>query len=226
MARAREFKRIRISDDEQALARERAEELNARDAAQSPGPPALLRVGQLPLGPGVPITEELLAESAAVLEHGPNPFRWVGFAAEHALARAINEGGQLEASLPSTYDYDLHLVDPASDLSACVEVKTRVNARGWTDPSRFDFVKVPTHDGREPIKAAADVVMFCWWSADDPGGLWVLGRVRGAREFKQRAVFYPEGAQMPRGRAPTGGAWCVDVAMLRPIPDGLIKETT
>ena len=82
---------------------------------------------------------------------------------------------------------------------------------------------VPTHQGREPIKDV-DLVLFCWWSADEPRRLWVLGRLLGPDEFKRRAVFYRGGEPTPRGGpAPEGGMYVLDVRELRPLPRGLFK---
>lgn len=164
------------------------------------------------------------ATEAGMLE--ANPLAWVGFAAEHALMRSINAAGMLEAREANALNYDLLVRDPRGDTRPVkIEVKVRACTAGWTHPPRFDYVFVPTHDGREPVKEAADVVLFCWWSADDPSTLWVLGRLMGAAEFKRRAVFYREGEDMPNGRqAAKGGAYAIEVRQLRPVPRAMLRE--
>lgn len=156
-----------------------------------------------------------------------NPFAWVGFAAEHSIARAINARRAhhgLRAWRPKTLSHDLEIAPYASDGGGVVrtEIKCRVASKGWTDPARFEWIAVPTHEGREPIKDV-ELAVFCWWSADEPGRLWVLGRLLGVREFKDRAQFYAEGEPTPRGgKAPAGGTWILDVAALRPMPRTLL----
>lgn len=163
-----------------------------------------------------------------------NPFAWAGLAAEHALVASINAAGKVHASLATDYHHDLELWPlECGDLAqgvrpTTVEVKTRVASAGWTDPGRFQFIGVPTHEGRAPVKDV-DVVLFCWWSADAPRRLWVLGRLLGREEFERRAVFYREDEPTPRGGpAPKGGAYMLDVMDLRPVPRGLFQteETT
>jgi hypothetical protein len=171
--------------------------------------------------------DEAVARSEATF-NPDNPFAWVGLAAEHALAGAINRARHvhgLKAWRPDTFEHDLEIAPGASDGTTGVhrvEVKCRVASRGWTDPGRFEWIAVPTHSGREPIKAV-DLVVFCWWSADEPRRLWVLGRLLGPEEFKRRAQFYREGEPTPRGGpAPKGGTWVLDVAALRPMPRGFL----
>ena len=155
-----------------------------------------------------------------------NPYAWVGFAAEHALLEAFRGASVPAASFAQGLDYDILLIDDATGARIRVEVKTRVTESGWIHPAMFDYVVVPTHDGREPIKRSADLVIFCWWSGDAPRLLWVLGSVKGSEEFKRRATFYPENAPLPRGGwAGKGGAYAIETKQLRPLPRGLLKET-
>lgn len=171
--------------------------------------------------------------------HGRNWWRrrgrasWGGFAAEHALLRSINFAPTDQwCELPNTYDYDLKLctwkVDKdGEDVAAFipVEVKTRCVTAGWTYPEKFDYVTVPMHQGREPIKVEQGLVVFCWYSMSDRRGLWVMGYVRGLDEFKRRSTWYEEGAPLPRGgQARDGGAYVIEVKQLRPLPDGLLLE--
>lgn len=152
-----------------------------------------------------------------------NPFAWVGLAAEYALVTSINAAGKVRAQLSTDLAHDLDLFGPAQQKRLRVEVKTRVARAGWTDPGRFKWIAVPTHDGREPIKPV-DLVLFCWWSADAPRQLWLLGRLLGPDEFKRRATFYAEGEVTPRGGpAPKGGTYVLDVMDLRPVPRGLVR---
>lgn len=153
---------------------------------------------------------------------------WAGFAAEHALVRAWNpKASPAVLMLANTLQYDLQLVHPGdgdADLLARVEVKTRAITDGWVNPGKFDYVTVPMHDGREPIKAV-DLVWFCWYSMANPRRLWVLGYVRGREEFRRRAVFYREGEPLPRGGwAKDGGAWVIEVSQLRAFPRGTFLE--
>lgn len=156
---------------------------------------------------------------------------WAGFAAEHALARAMNarapaqSGGHfpVKAQLSSVLAYDLELQRDGA-LAGTVEVKTRAVTSGWVDPGKFDYVTVPMHGGREPIKDV-DLVWFCWYSMANPRRLWVLGYVRGREEFRRRAVFYREGEPLPRGGwAKHGGAWVIEVSQLRAFPRGTFLE--
>jgi hypothetical protein len=171
--------------------------------------------------------DEALARQQATF-NPENPFAWVGLAAEHAICGAINAGPQsayLNAWRPDTYAFDIELRQMLGDReeSSRVEVKTRVASKGWTDPARFEWIGVPTHEGREPIKDV-DLVIVGWWSADMPRRYWVLGKLLGVEDFKSRAVFYREGEPTPRGGpAPKGGTWILDVAALRPMPRGLLK---
>lgn len=153
-------------------------------------------------------------------------YGWAGFTAEAALIAAINTGPAGLLARPATiwdYDIDIHRQDhPGAMLRA--EVKTRVIPEGWHDPARFDWITVPTHAGREPIKAAADLVIFCWYPLD-MDCLWVVGYVRGAEEFRRRAVFYHENEPLPRGGwAKAGGAYCIDIKDLRPMPRNMLRE--
>lgn len=154
---------------------------------------------------------------------------WAGFAAEFALMDAINANGLgLVCVEAPTLDYDLTLVEPGdgeAERVARIEVKTRVVDEGWTNPERFEWLTIPTHDGREPVKSAADLIVFCWYSGSDSDRLWVLGYLRGVAEFRERTVFYRENEPLPRGGwAPKGGAYCIEVKKLRPLPRGLLRE--
>ncbi len=161
---------------------------------------------------------------------------WAGFAAEHALARAMNAvPGPVWCRPSPILSYDLGLGAGPEDLVkfqagretpslARVEVKTRAVDRGWTDTAKFDYVTVPTHEGREPIKAV-DLVWFCWYSMANPRRLWVLGYVRGPEEFQRRATFYKVGEPLPRGGwAKDGGAYVIEVSQLRAFPRGTFLE--
>ncbi len=152
---------------------------------------------------------------------------WAGFAAEHALARAWDcKSTHSGAQLSDTLSHDLELVHLCNNTSpkVKVEVKTRAVDRGWVDPGRFDYVTVPTHEGREPIKAV-DLVWFCWYSMANPRRLWVLGYVRGPEEFQRRATFYKAGEPLPRGGwAKDGGAYVIEVSQLRAFPRGTFLE--
>ena len=147
---------------------------------------------------------------------------WAGFAAEHALVRAWDcDLPGLRLSPVLTHDLELDR-DPLPPIT--VEVKTRAVGRGWTDPSRFEWVVIPSHDGREPIKDV-DLVWFCWYSCDEPRRLWVLGYVRGREEFRRRSTYYKEGEPLPRGGwAGKGGAYAIEVKQLRPFPRRTFKE--
>lgn len=156
---------------------------------------------------------------------------WAGFAAEPALCRAWNgvSYGRLKAELAPTLACDLVLgrgTDAAgsTEPGTLVEVKTRTVESGWCDPRLFQWLVIPTHDGREPIKQV-DLVWFNWFSLDQPRRLWVLGFLRGPEEFQRRAVFYREGEPLPRGGwAGAGGAWAIEIKQLRPFPRGAFKE--
>lgn len=152
---------------------------------------------------------------------------WAGFAAERALVRAVRDEtvrGGMRASLSNNRHHDLELViGPGCGAVTTVEVKTRAVVSGWDSPARFDYLTIPTHEGREPIKDV-DLIWFCWYTMSQPRRLWVLGFLKGPEEFKRRAVFYREGEPMPRGWAGPGGAWCIEVKQLRPLPRGLFLE--
>jgi hypothetical protein len=185
-------------------------------------------------------TDEQQGRASMREMHGRNWWRkrgratWAGFAAEHALYRSINLAPNEQwAELAPTYDYDLKLCmwrkkPDGEDVAAFipVEVKTRCVLRGWVHPDKFDYITVPMHDGREPIKVGEDgLVVFCWYSMDDRRRLWALGYVRGLEEFKRRSTWYEEGAPLPRGGwARDGGAYVIEVKQLRPLPDELLLE--
>lgn len=153
---------------------------------------------------------------------------WAGFAAEKAIIRAVNAGPSRTGAVPSQQlAWDLELWQDGQRV--CCEVKTRAAISGWVHPAKFDYITVPMHADehgvREPIKDAADLVLFNWYSMSDPRCLWVLGMVRGVDEFRRRATWYAEGDPLPRGGwAGAGGAYVIEVKQLRPIPDGLLKE--
>lgn len=148
---------------------------------------------------------------------------WAGFAAEQAILAAwCAPSTVLEPA--RTRDHDLLLSTKARGYR--IEVKTRAVEAGWLDPSRFDYIIVPTHDGREPIHDV-DLVWFTWYSMNLGGltnerahrRLWVLGYLRGRPEFYRRAVFYRENEPLPRGGyAGPGGAYAIEVKQLRPFP--------
>lgn len=156
------------------------------------------------------------------------PTAWAGFAAEHALMRSINAAEQTRCALSTSRRVDLVLSNPTGQTIS-VEVKTRAARSGWVHPEKFDYITIPMHADeygiREPIKAAAQLVMFCWYSVSDPRCLWVLGMVRGLDEFKRRSTWYAEGDPLPRGGwAKGGGAYVIEVKQLRPLPAALLKE--
>lgn len=149
---------------------------------------------------------------------------WAGFAAEDAMVDAYvpSKGIDLLRRADGlSHDLEIYLADC---LGPRIEVKTRVVDHGWTDPRRFDWITVPTHDGREPVKDV-EMVFFCWYSGSEPRVLWVLGYVRGIDEFLRRSQFYFEHQPLPRGGwAPKGGAYCIEISQLRPVPRGMFKE--
>jgi hypothetical protein len=152
-------------------------------------------------------------------------YTWAGPAAENALCHAFTgcKAHPYQASLPPTLRWDLTLETPRGALPC--EVKTRISERGWVHPERFDWVSVPMHEDREPIKPEAQRIIFCWWSADAPRVLWVLGTLAGVDEFQRRSVFYREGEMLPRGGWVRGsGTYVVSVSDLRPFPKNLLKE--
>jgi hypothetical protein len=152
-----------------------------------------------------------------------NPFAWVGFAAEGSLVNAYRRQGHgFEAHLATSLRYDLWLEAPNRPFA--VEVKTRANRWGWVHPEKFDWITVPMHEDREPIKADASLVLFCWWSGSDPRRLWIVGRLT-PEQFQRRATFYSEGQPLPRGGwARDGGCYAVAIDRLDPVPRGLFKE--
>lgn len=162
---------------------------------------------------------------AALPNADPDGWGWAGFAAEFALLESINASDEdIVGQEAPTLDYDLELLGPGEAVLR-VEVKTRVVDEGWTHPERFTYITIPTHDGREPVKEAADLIFFCWYSGSDPGHLWALGYFRGLDEFKKRATFFRENEPLPRGGwAPKGGAYSIEIKDLRPLPRGWLKE--
>lgn len=151
------------------------------------------------------------------------PTAWAGLAAEEALVAAF-KGGHEHMKRHTSRAYDLLIVDPMRSLPLRIEVKTRAVDEGWTDPRRFEWLTIPTHDGRAPIKTV-DMVFFCWYSGSLPNTLWALGYLAGRDEFERRSQFYAEGAPLPRGGwAPKGGAYSLEVRQLRPFPRGMFRE--
>lgn len=151
-------------------------------------------------------------------------YTWAGPAAETAIVNAYNRAKHgFFATMAANLGYDVALSTPTGRVQ--VEVKTRVAEKGWVHPERFDWISVPLHDGREPIKPGADAVFFGWWSADRPRVLWLVGMVKGLEEFQKVATFYHEGELLPRGGYVRGkGVYQVDVGALSPVPRGLFRE--
>jgi hypothetical protein len=152
-------------------------------------------------------------------------FIWAGTAAEAALCHAFSgcPAHSYQAQLADTLRYDLKLGTPGGGMRC--EVKTRVAESGWIHPERFDWISVPMHEDREPIKAEADIIIFCWWSADTPRVLWIVGKLPGVTSFQRVATFYKEGELLPRGGYVRGhGVYQVEVSQLDPVPRGLFKE--
>lgn len=147
---------------------------------------------------------------------------WAGFAAEDALCLAWAVPDARLILHENNYEYDLDLEMPSATKR--IEVKTRAVEAGWTDPRRFDYIVVPTHDGREPIKDV-DLVWFTWYSGSAHRTLWALGYLKGPAEFLRRATYYREDEPLPRGGyAGTGGAYAIEVKQLRPFPRRMFKE--
>lgn len=165
------------------------------------------------------------AEKARGVKTERGRYFWAGPAAESALVHAINTcKAPGIARLADTLRYDFEIQSPSSRVFRC-EVKTRVAESGWVHPERFDWISVPMHEDREPIKQDADLVLFCWWSADRPRVLWLLGMLRGLKAFQRAATFYGKGELLPRGGYVSGhGTYQVEVSKLSPIPQGLFKE--
>jgi hypothetical protein len=150
------------------------------------------------------------------------PMAWAGLAAEEAFVSAYQLNGKgsfMERA--ETRAYDL-IIKSFKDLR--IEVKTRAVDSGWTDPRMFEWLTIPTHDGRAPIKEV-EMVFFCWFSGEQPDTLWALGYLAGLVEFKRRATFYAENQPLPRGGwAPKGGAYSLEVKQLRPFPAGMFRS--
>lgn len=153
---------------------------------------------------------------------------WAGLAAERAVQEAIAMTGVNVRRPTDRFDVDLLVYPRGAALTGTpvgVEVKTRVASEGWTHPELFEWLVIPTHDGREPVKPAAQLILFGWYSLSERGLYWLLGYLK-AEEFRARAVFYRENEPLPRGGwAPTGGAYAIEVRQLRPIPAGFVEET-
>lgn len=165
------------------------------------------------------------AERARGVKVERGRYFWAGPAAESALVHAINIRKAPDiARLADTLRYDFEMRSPSGRVFRC-EVKTRVAESGWVHPERFDWISVPLHGDREPVKPESDLVLFCWWSADAPRILWVVGMLRGLEAFQRTATFYGKGEALPRGGFVHGeGTYQLEVAKLAPVPRGLFKE--
>lgn len=186
--------------------------------------PVRLRHVDARYGRGV-IREIKAAEQARGVSTKRGRYTWAGPAAEVALCHAFNRCRihSHQARLADSLRWDLELEMPRRALRC--EVKTRVAEKGWVHPERFDWISVPLHEDREPVKQDADAVLFCWWSADAPRVLWLLGLLQGVTHFQRAATFYKHGSALPRGGWVKGeGTYMVDVADLLPMPRGLFKE--
>lgn len=171
------------------------------------------------------IREIVRAERARGHRESRSRYTWAGPAAETAIVNAYNRSKHHpdKARLAETLRYDLELCR-AGQVLRC-EVKIRISEKGWVHPGQFDWISVPLHQGREPIKADADVILFGWWSADSPRVLWLVGKLAGLAEFTEVSTFYGPGELMPRGGYVKGaGVYQIDVAELQPIPAGLFRE--
>ena len=154
-------------------------------------------------------------------------YTWAGPAAESALCWAYNSNKKHahSAHLARTLRYDLDLDLPGGTRRLRCEVKTRIAEVGWIHPERFDWISVPLHEDREPVKPDAQAIFFCWWSADAPRVLWLLGMLPGLDAFQRAAVFYREGDLLPRGGYVRGkGTYQLHVESLARVPRGLFKE--
>jgi len=186
--------------------------------------PIRLRHVDARYGRGV-IREIKAAEKARGVTQERSRYAWAGPAAENALCHAFTgcRDHPHQGRLADSLRWDLELDTPTA-VKRC-EVKTRVAEAGWVHPERFDWVTVPLHGDREPVKADAQLLIFCWWSADAPRVLWVLGTLKGLERFQRAATFYKHGALLPRGGYVRGqGTYVVDVSDLAPFPRGLLKE--
>jgi hypothetical protein len=173
------------------------------------------------------IREIKASEKARGVVQKRGRYVWAGPAAENALCHAFSgcRDHQHLARLADSLRYDLRLETPGGGLRC--EVKTRVAERGWVHPERFDWISVPLHEDREPIKPDAEIIFFCWWSADAPRVLWIVGMLKGVTSFQRVATFYKTGELLPRGGYVTGqGVYQVEVSQLEPVPRGLFKERT
>jgi len=176
---------------------------------------------RLAVPPGARARAELQMDEISPTWREDRPMAWAGLAAEEALMRAYAADGRISRD-PLERRWDFQIEHATRTLR--IEVKTRAVDAGWTDPRMFEWLTIPTHDGRAPIKDV-ELVFFCWFSGEQPGTLWALGYLAGLTEFKRRAFFYAENQPLPRGGwAPKGGAYCLDVKQLRPFPRGMFKE--
>jgi len=149
------------------------------------------------------VPEAMLAE---------NELAWMGFAAEYALADFLPDCRETD-----TLKYDLDW-GPFR-----VEVKTRTTSSGWTHPEKFQYLTIPTHDGRPPVKRAATLVLFCWYSLDLPDTLCLLGFLN-PQEFYRVATLHREGEPLPRGGfALKGGSYSLEVSRLRKLPRAMLE---
>jgi len=141
-----------------------------------------------------------------------NELAWMGFTAEYVLADFLPQ-----CRIADTLAYDLDL-GPYR-----VEVKTRTTSSGWTHPEKFRYLTIPTHDGRAPIKPAAQLVLFCWYSLDLPSTLWLLGFL-DPDEFYRVATLHREGEPLPRGGfALPGGSYSLEISRLRKLPRAMLE---
>lgn len=174
---------------------------------------------------GARLRAELTMDEINPLWRSDRPMAWAGIAAEEALCASFVSLTGVDFMRPAqSRAHDLEIVAPSRDREIRIEVKTRAVDSGWTDPRMFEWLTIPTHDGRAPIKEV-EMVFFCWFSGEQPDRLWALGYLKGLTEFKRRAQFYGEGQPLPRGGwAPTGGAYSLEVKQLRPFPRGMFAE--
>lgn len=186
--------------------------------------PIRLRHADARYGRGV-IREIKAAEKKRGVVIPRSRYVWAGPAAESALVHAFNgcRAHPHTGRLADTFRYDIALGTPGGGLHC--EVKTRIAEKGWTHPECFDWISVPMHEGREPIKPEAELILFCWWSADTPRVLWVVGMLKGLAAFQRVATFYKRGELLPRGGfAPDSGTYQLEISKLEPFPRGLLKE--
>lgn len=169
-----------------------------------------------------------LREAAKARGEKPPPLRgsmrWAGFAAEYAACHAYDKAVHAYGWVPPTnLRYDFGLKMPQGTKR--VELKTRAVRSGWTYPERYEWFTVPTHDGRAPIKPDAEMVLFAWYTYEQPRRLWLLGWCAGLTAFERLATFYDTDEPLPRGGwAPKGGAYSLEIDKLQTLPRGLFAE--